>query len=38
VLQAQAKVGILGGSLVAGVLGYLLLRFAPQDYPGTPSR
>jgi NhaA family Na+:H+ antiporter len=37
-LQAQAKVGILGGSLVAGVLGYLLLRFAPQDYPGTPSR
>ena len=28
VLQSEVKVGILGGSLVAGLLGYLLLRFA----------
>jgi NhaA family Na+:H+ antiporter len=37
-LQTEAKIGILGGSLVAGLLGYLLLRVAPQDWPGTPSR
>ncbi len=37
-LQAQAKVGILGGSLVAGLLGYALLRVAPKDAAGTPSR
>ena len=37
-LQAEAKIGILGGSLLAGVLGYVLLRFAPQDWPGTASR
>jgi NhaA family Na+:H+ antiporter len=37
-LQAQAKIGILGGSLVSGLLGYALLRVAPQDWPGTPSR
>ena len=27
-LQSEVKVGILGGSLIAGVLGYLVLRFA----------
>ena len=37
-LQAQAKIGILAGSLVSGLLGYALLRVAPQDRPGTPSR
>ncbi|BDG72873.1 Na+/H+ antiporter NhaA [Roseomonas fluvialis] len=37
-LQAQAKLGILGGSLVAGVLGYALLHVAPRDVAGTPSR
>lgn len=37
-LQAEAKIGILGGSLVSGLLGYALLRMAPQDWPGTPSR
>ena len=37
-LQAEAKIGILVGSLVSGVLGYALLRVAPQDRPGTPSR
>ncbi|ONG53969.1 Na(+)/H(+) antiporter NhaA [Pseudoroseomonas deserti] len=37
-LQTEAKIGILGGSLVAGLLGYLVLRVAPQDWPGTPSR
>ncbi len=28
VLQSEVKVGILGGSLVAGILGYVLLSFA----------
>jgi NhaA family Na+:H+ antiporter len=37
-LQAEAKVGILGGSLVSGLLGYTLLRLASSDWPGTPSR
>jgi len=37
-LQAEAKIGILAGSLVSGLLGYALLRTAPQDWPGTPSR
>ncbi|WP_159998081.1 Na+/H+ antiporter NhaA [Roseomonas sp. 18066] len=37
-LQAEAKIGILGGSLISGLLGYALLRTAPQDWPGTPSR
>ncbi|WP_198372181.1 Na+/H+ antiporter NhaA [Roseomonas rosulenta] len=37
-LQAQAKLGILGGSLVSGLLGYALLRIAPRDRSGTPSR
>ena len=38
VLQTQAKIGILAGSFVAGALGYALLRVAPSDRPGTPSR
>jgi NhaA family Na+:H+ antiporter len=37
-LQAEAKIGILGGSFVSGLLGYILLRLAPPDWPGTPSR
>ncbi|MDN3566562.1 Na+/H+ antiporter NhaA [Paeniroseomonas aquatica] len=37
-LQAEAKIGILAGSLVAGLLGYVVLRFAPKDWPGTASR
>ncbi len=37
-LQAEAKIGILAGSLLAGGLGYAILRTAPQDWPGTPSR
>ncbi|WP_159346191.1 Na+/H+ antiporter NhaA [Roseomonas harenae] len=37
-LQAEAKIGILGGSLLAGLLGYALLRVARTDFPGTPSR
>ncbi|MBL6459310.1 Na+/H+ antiporter NhaA [Belnapia sp. T6] len=36
-LQAEAKIGILGGSFLSGILGYALLRIAPQDRPGTPS-
>jgi len=38
VLQAEAKIGILAGSLLSGLLGYAMLRVAPQDRPGTPSR
>jgi NhaA family Na+:H+ antiporter len=30
-MQDRAKFGILGGSLVAGVLGYLVLRFAKRE-------
>jgi NhaA family Na+:H+ antiporter len=37
-LQAEAKIGILAGSLVAALLGYGLLRVAPQNWPGTMSR
>ncbi len=37
-LQTQAKIGILLGSLVSGLLGYGVLRLAPQDRPPTPSR
>jgi len=37
-LQAEAKIGVLGGSLVAGLLGYAVLRWAPRDVAGTPSR
>ncbi|WP_338665513.1 Na+/H+ antiporter NhaA [Pararoseomonas sp. SCSIO 73927] len=37
-LQSEAKIGILAGSLVSGLLGYALLRVAPGDWPGSPSR
>jgi len=37
-LQAEAKIGILGGSLLSGLLGYALLRRARSDFPVTPSR
>jgi NhaA family Na+:H+ antiporter len=37
-LQSEAKIGILGGSLLSGLLGYALLRVAPNDWPGTASR
>nr|WP_314075082.1 Na+/H+ antiporter NhaA [uncultured Roseococcus sp.] len=37
-LQTEAKLGILSGSFLSGLLGYTLLRWAPQDWPGTPSR
>ncbi len=37
-MQDRAKFGILGGSLVAGVLGYLVLRFAKrEELPGRPA-
>jgi NhaA family Na+:H+ antiporter len=32
-LQEEVKVGILAGSLVAGVLGWAVLRMAPRDVP-----
>ena len=37
-LQAEAKIGILGGSLVSGLLGYALLRMVERERTPTPSR
>lgn len=37
VLQSEVKVGILGGSLIAGVLGYLVLRFAKRRNEEEPE-
>lgn len=36
--QAQAKIGILAGSLLSGLAGYALLRWARSDWPLTPSQ
>ncbi|HUD27749.1 MAG TPA: Na+/H+ antiporter NhaA [Novosphingobium sp.] len=33
ILQAEAKLGILAGSLLSGLIGYFLLRVAPRDEP-----
>jgi Na+:H+ antiporter, NhaA family len=37
-LQEEVKVGILAGSLVAGLLGYAVLRVAPRDVPAPGER
>ncbi|MEQ1941325.1 Na+/H+ antiporter NhaA [Mesorhizobium sp. VNQ89] len=37
-LQEEVKVGILFGSLLAGILGYSILRVAPRDVPPPPAR
>jgi len=37
-LQEEAKIGILLGSLAAGVLGWLVLRFAPRERPAPGAR
>ena len=37
-LQEEVKVGILAGSLTAGLLGWLVLRLAPRDVPGPGER
>jgi Na+:H+ antiporter, NhaA family len=36
-MQEEMKIGILVGSLAAGLLGYLVLRFAPREIP-PPGR
>jgi Na+:H+ antiporter, NhaA family len=33
VLQSEVKIGILGGSILAGLAGFALLRVAPRDVP-----
>jgi Na+:H+ antiporter, NhaA family len=38
VLQAEVKLGILIGSLAAGLLGYALLRVAPREVAFTPAK
>ncbi len=37
-LQTEAKIGVLAGSLISGLLGFLVLRNASADRPATPSR
>lgn len=37
VLQDEVKVGILGGSLLAGLLGWAVLRVAPREVPLPPA-
>jgi NhaA family Na+:H+ antiporter len=37
VLQDEVKVGILFGSIIAGLAGWLLLRFAPREIPAPPE-
>ena len=37
-LQEEVKVGILGGSLIAGLLGWGVLRVAPRDVPAPGAR
>jgi NhaA family Na+:H+ antiporter len=37
-LQAEVKIGILAGSVTAGVLGWLVLRFAPREVPAPGER
>ena len=38
VLQEEVKVGIQGGSLIAGLLGWTVLRLAPRDVPASAAR
>ena len=37
VLQDKMKVGILGGSVLAGLLGWGVLRVAPREAPPPPA-
>ncbi len=37
-LQEEVKVGILLGSLLAGLLGWGILRVAPRQIPAPPVR
>ncbi len=37
-IQTEAKIGILAGSLVSGLIGFALLRWARSDWPPSPSR
>ncbi|WP_430395091.1 Na+/H+ antiporter NhaA [Enterovirga aerilata] len=38
VLQDEVKIGILGGSLLSGLLGWAVLRVAPREIPPPPAR
>jgi NhaA family Na+:H+ antiporter len=38
VLQDQVKIGILGGSLLAGLLGWVVLRVAPREIPAPLAK
>jgi NhaA family Na+:H+ antiporter len=36
-LQAEVKIGILGGSLLSGLVGWAVLRVAPREVPAPAS-
>jgi NhaA family Na+:H+ antiporter len=36
-LQAEVKIGILGGSVLAGLAGWIVLRFAPRQIPAPAA-
>jgi NhaA family Na+:H+ antiporter len=38
VLQAEVKIGILVGSVLAGLAGWVVLRFAPREIPASGNR
>lgn len=38
VLASEVKIGVLGGSILSAVLGYLLLRFAPPRMGAAKAR
>jgi NhaA family Na+:H+ antiporter len=37
-LQAEVKIGILAGSLLAGLAGWIVLRFARREIPAPENR
>jgi NhaA family Na+:H+ antiporter len=37
-LQSEVKIGILVGSLLAGLVGWVILRFAPREVPAPKAR
>jgi NhaA family Na+:H+ antiporter len=38
VIQDEVKIGILSGSILAGLFGWVILRFAPREVPAPGER